>query len=227
MIGRNQVPWVECDVAECERLGVPVLRRYSGGGTVFHDLGNSLYSIMTPRDEFSRSRFGPLICAAFARRGLALQVNERHDLLLGGLKVSGSAFRITRDRAYHHGTMLRRSDLGLLQRVLRSPHTGCLGVTVSSVPSAVGNLGVPHGVFVEAMLELLPGSSVHEVDEASAGAEVAADMRQLASWDWTFGKGPRFGLAIGGTQYTVENGLVGGATRFDTQFIASRTPAPG
>ncbi|KAJ5224115.1 hypothetical protein N7468_008657 [Penicillium chermesinum] len=141
VIGRNQNPWLETDLRALYNDRRPTtsdsdaalyVRRRSGGGAVFHDEGNLNYSVISPRTSFTRNKHAEMVVNALHRVGaLGTSVNERHDIVLASKeqdrgstprKVSGSAFKLTRDRALHHGTCLLDSpnihDLG---RFLRSP----------------------------------------------------------------------------------------------------------
>jgi lipoate---protein ligase len=100
------------------------LRRYSGGGTVYHDLGNANFSIRMPRHEFNRQTYAEMIVRAIERKGVSgCKVTQRGDIAMhkgeDGYKVSGSAYKVAKDMAYHHGTMLLGSDLNELRKALR------------------------------------------------------------------------------------------------------------
>ncbi|GFU24096.1 lipoyltransferase 1, mitochondrial [Trichonephila clavipes] len=89
VIGRHQNPWVECSVNFCEANNINIARRNSGGGTVYHDLGNLNFSFMTPRKKYDRKRNLELICESVRRKWLVnLNISERHDILYNESKVS-------------------------------------------------------------------------------------------------------------------------------------------
>lgn len=178
VIGRNQNPWLETDLKRLqeglepegdESLGVRIrasgtrqrptpidlIRRRSGGGTVFHDDGNLNYSVIVPNSKtFKRSTHAEMVVHALAplspRYGFSeLKVNDRHDIVMKGkddtvqwLKVSGSAYKITKGRALHHGTLLFSSPyLQNISGLLRSRGRGLIQAKgVESVRSQVGNL---------------------------------------------------------------------------------------
>lgn len=165
VIGRNQNPWLETDLRALYNDRRPgagnneaalYVRRRSGGGAVFHDEGNLNYSVISPRTSFTRNKHAEMVVRALHRVGAVnTSVNERHDIVMtpaegshGDInepptrKVSGSAFKLTRHRALHHGTCLLDSpnihDLG---RFLRSPARGSIQAKgVESVRSPVGNI---------------------------------------------------------------------------------------
>ncbi|MBF0360237.1 MAG: lipoate--protein ligase family protein [Oligoflexia bacterium] len=143
VIGRFQNPWLECDLCSMQQESVHLVRRQSGGGTVFHDLGNLNFSIICSKKIFDKRRNLQMISSALNNDFmLNISLNERDDLLLEGKKISGSAFRFLKDRVLHHGTLLIESDLNKLRRMLKSPisHLIIESRGVSSVPSKVINI---------------------------------------------------------------------------------------
>lgn len=180
VIGRNQNPWLETHLGALKqaRTGdaddikstdeVLYVRRRSGGGAVFHDEGNLNYSVISPRDSFTRNKHAEMVVRALQRIGaINTSVNERHDIVLRqdvdaakrqsaaagvedppqeasprALKVSGSAFKLTRHRALHHGTCLLDSpNIHQISAFLRSPARPYIKARgVESVRSSVGNI---------------------------------------------------------------------------------------
>ena len=190
VIGRNQNPWLEVDLnllknpRACDGTvkldgkvstlpweNVPLVRRRSGGGTVFHDEGNVNYCVICPTANFTRDKHAEMVTRAIRGSNLRARVNERHDIVLdqGGfvkekdwpdmmdmhrtvfdpnckekppLKVSGSAYKMTRQRCLHHGTCLLASgDLPGILRYLRSPSRPFIKARgVESVGSSIGNV---------------------------------------------------------------------------------------
>lgn len=195
VIGRNQNPWLEVNLGilnavklgkakEIEPLAigsVDLVRRRSGGGTVFHDEGNVNWSIICPPANFTRDKHAEMVVRALRKLGIdRARVNERHDIVLDQshrkydtdpqdmhktpytfddaagprpLKVSGSAYKLTRRRALHHGTCLLASpNLHIIPKYLHSPakpHLRARGV--ESVSSPVGNIGLVNDVFEESI----------------------------------------------------------------------------
>jgi len=194
VIGRNQNPWTEVNLGilhaaqdgdqtpedtEPPAIGdVDLVRRRSGGGTVFHDEGNVNWSIICPRTDFTRDKHAEMVVRALRKLGVdRARVNERHDIVLdqgsqkraadpedthaspytadeGGpkpLKVSGSAYKLTRARALHHATTLLASpNLNIIPQYLRSPAKNFIQAKgVESVSSPVGNIGLDVGKFQE------------------------------------------------------------------------------
>lgn len=100
---------------------INLVRRRSGGGTVYHDLGNTNYSVMTSRLAFDKDKVSDCIVSALKRSfNLPAFYKERNDIWVDGRKVSGSAFKIASGGAYHHGTMLLHANLDNLEACLQS-----------------------------------------------------------------------------------------------------------
>ena len=92
VIGRHQNPWAECDLLQANSEGVDIARRKSGGGTVYHDMGNINISFFTTRKGYNRKANLELIAKAMNKFGLNIKVNERDDLLNNGFKVRNELF---------------------------------------------------------------------------------------------------------------------------------------
>ncbi|CAX41210.1 lipoate biosynthesis protein, putative [Candida dubliniensis CD36] len=160
VIGKNQNPWQEVNLPVLNSLGIPMLRRRSGGGTVVHDLGNVNYSYMTTKANFDRHKFASYIVEAVNRASprFKIETNERGDIvsekLLGlNYKISGSAYKLSKGKSYHHGTMLLKSKLDILGKLLHRDEKQ-LGVvdskmSIPSVKSKVINLEMSSDQFID------------------------------------------------------------------------------
>ncbi|KAB5596281.1 Lipoate-protein ligase A [Ceratobasidium theobromae] len=200
----DQNPWKEINQAALRESGVEFVRRRSGGGTVYHDLGNTNYSIMVPRQTFDRVTNAELVASALNSQEINIPawVNERHDIVVHGKKIR-SAYKIISQRAYHHGTMLISAELGSLGMLLRNTKTSLLTKGVESVRSPVANLvtfspNVTHEMFVDAVVQAFqakyyPDESIPFSETTRCiPAEVEAGAKELRDWDWRFGQTPEF-----------------------------------
>jgi lipoyltransferase/lipoate-protein ligase len=166
VVGRNQNPWVEVNLRLVQKgLDIPgkayaepisLVRRRSGGGTVFHDEGNVNYSVICPTAAFDRNKHAQMVVRALHRLGVSrAKVNERHDIILDPgegaqqadekpYKISGSAYKLTRLRSLHHGTCLLSSpNINLISQYLRSPAKPFIKARgVESVSSPIANVNV-------------------------------------------------------------------------------------
>ncbi len=224
VIGRYQNPWIECRATEIARDGVRLARRQSGGGTVWHDRGNLCFTFMSASPLMDRSANIALAVRALRNLGLDARANERLDILVDGRKVSGSAFRESSGRSFHHGTLLVRSDLKALERYLAPGGPARRAKGVKSVRSPVANLTDSlSDLTIEKVEEALAteaagawGSAAIEDLDAEAfsnHAETAAYRAMLASREWRFGASPSFArrLEAGSAALTLE--IEGGAVR--------------
>ncbi len=160
IVGRNQTIEAEVDEEYCRRQGIEVIRRMSGGGTVYHDRGNINYAFITDKDAvpvLDRDFTTPIV-EALASLGIRATVGARKELLCDGYKISGTASHVTRTRQLFHGTLLYDSDLNALSLALRGDRSR-RGKGVPSVPSPVANLKArrPETETTEGFLDLLIG----------------------------------------------------------------------
>ncbi|KAI6226426.1 Lipoyltransferase 1, mitochondrial [Aphelenchoides fujianensis] len=232
VIGRHQNAWLEADVRFVRERGIQLVRRYSGGGTVYHDLGkptghliilpllrllgNLNVAILTTHKRHHRPRNLANIAGWLNDRfGLKIELNKRDDLLLqpGDRKISGTAARIARGRAYHHLTLLVNPDMPALRRSLQSPFHSLIetNATRSVRAKAVGQLvDEQPALNVQALIPaLIDGFKrlaeevefldvddvIRSMDEEDA-RKVEETERELRSDEWTFGKSPKFRLLL-------------------------------
>ncbi|KAH8927708.1 Lipoyltransferase and lipoate-protein ligase [Atractiella rhizophila] len=195
VIGRNQNPWKEIDLRLLSKLNIPFIRRKSGGGTVYHDLGNTNYCVLTSRATFDRNTNAEMVARALKKKfGIQAFVNERHDVCL------------TTQRAYHHGSMLLHADLSSLRGLLSPLRDRITTKGVLSVSSKVTNLRsynpqLDHDTFVSAVADEFRETNgtddkILEVDETCLpeGSEeyINTTIQELQSWEWQYGQTPEF-----------------------------------
>lgn len=204
VIGRSQNPWVECKTDKMEEDGVYLARRQSGGGAVFHDLGNTNFTFLSPKEEYDQDANFQIIINALKKLGIEATQSGRNDMQVGERKISGSAFKHAIDRSFHHGTLLVNANMQKLGDYL-NPHPLKLQAKgIKSVRSRVANLvefndTVTHESLSDAIIEAFceyygQTVEVEELDEASLKSEPHLNKyyEQMADWDWRFGKTPAF-----------------------------------
>ena len=207
IIGKFQSAWRECEVQKMEDEKVNLVRRPSGGGAVYQDLGNSIFTFLSPKsDKNSIDANNGILLDALKSYGIDAVATGRNDLHVDGRKVSGAAFRNTRDRSLHHGTILLNLDMTALSRYLTPNKVKLQSKGVSSVEAHVLNLQtrvptITHEGIGEALVNSFfkaHGSTcaVEDIDtDAILKAEphVRQVAAQLEDWDWRFGsKEPSF-----------------------------------
>ena len=110
VIGRNQNAWKECKVESLEENGGHLARRLSGGGAVYHDLGNLNFTFLVSKENYSIDRQLEVIVKAVQKLGAKAEKSGRNDILIDGKKFSGNAFYRHGDHCYHHGTIMVAVD---------------------------------------------------------------------------------------------------------------------
>ncbi|MDD3254108.1 MAG: lipoate--protein ligase [Lachnospiraceae bacterium] len=186
VIGYNQNPWRECKVEQLTADGGHLVRRLSGGGAVFHDLGNLNFTFVARKQNYDVARQSEVILRAVRSFGIPAVRNGRNDLTADGRKFSGNAFYRTGDRCYHHGTILLRADKAEMSRYLTVSKEKLQSKGVESVRSRVVNLE-----------EYVPELTVEELEQAliRAFGEVYGGSGESRSGDdgSSFGRGVHSG----------------------------------
>ncbi|XP_052802395.1 lipoyltransferase 1, mitochondrial-like isoform X2 [Mya arenaria] len=205
VIGRHQNPWVECNVPYCELFSVKVARRKSGGGAVYHDDGNVNVSFITDRSLYNRrANLQSVVDALADKWAIPLSINDREDILIYNKnKVSGTASKLSRDKSYHHFTLLCKADRIRMSSILHSNMEGVSSKATKSTPAPVGNLSdhqpnvdfdsVVH-VISEAYIkdrQNLNITNVNPLDEIMFPG-VTKHAEELMTWGWIYGKTPHF-----------------------------------
>ena len=156
VIGRNQNCWKECRVSELEADGGHLVRRLSGGGAVYHDLGNLNFTFCMRKEDADVDRQLQVIIEAVASFGLTAEKTGRNDIAINGQKFSGNAFFDSKGCYYHHGTLLLNVDTAFMSRFLNPSKAKLQSKGVSSVRSRVVNLSslCPH-ITVDTMKQAM------------------------------------------------------------------------
>lgn len=224
IIGKNQNPWKECDLAAMDRDGVQLVRRITGGGAVYHDSGNLNFSFIAGEGRYDLEKQLNLILRAVRSFGIPCEFSGRNDLLADGRKFSGNAFCTRQGIKQHHGTLLIASDMSRLQNYLQVDPRKMKAKGVDSVRSRVCNLSdFTQDVTVESMLaairtayESIYGPVADFAPTPEEVAQVVPYYQKQSSWQWRMGKTPQFDLELdtrfpwGGVQmlFTLKNSLV-------------------
>ena len=192
VIGRNQNPWKECRTALLTEEGGHLARRLSGGGAVFHDLGNLNFTFLMPAADYDLPRQLTVIERACQSLGIPAERSGRNDLLADGRKFSGNAFYQHAGKAYHHGTLMVDVDLDRVQRYLSPSKAKLAAKGVDSVRSRVVNLKefVPDLTVDDLKTALVSAfASVYDVGTSPACPPIRKNLPNLSlrdqSADWS------------------------------------------
>lgn len=197
VIGRNQNAWKEVRVPDLEKDGGHLVRRLSGGGAVYHDLGNLNFTFLVNQDDYDVARQTEVILQAVRSFGIPAERTGRNDITVDGRKFSGNAFYKSGNNAYHHGTLLVHVDMDNLARYLNVPQQKLTSKGVSSVRARVVNLqelcpSLTIGALKDALVAALGsvyGAEPEKLpDSRIDGEKVAAGREKFASWDWIYGR---------------------------------------
>ena len=205
IFGNHQSPFQEINFELASRQGIQLIRRISGGGTVYHDAGNLNFSFITAFGEEKLDYFKILlhpIVTTLRRLGVPVERSDKNNIMLKGKKISGNSQHANMRRMLSHGTLLFDSDLQMLRRVLQSKLDILRSRAVASIPSSVTNISdwLAGTVDLKTFLtELKAGLSdsfgdLAEVQLSSADWDAVHQLAEekYRSWGWTYGRSPEF-----------------------------------
>ena len=197
VIGRNQNAWKECKVEILEENGGHLARRLSGGGAVYHDLGNLNFTFLVSKENYSIDRQLEVIVTAVQKLGAKAEKSGRNDILIDGKKFSGNAFYEQEKHCYHHGTLMMNVNKEMLSKYLTVSKEKLQSKGVDSVKSRVTNLVdyIPD-LTLEALKKALReafeevyGLTSNECKmEDLDQKEIEMRTKHFSSWDWRFGR---------------------------------------
>ena len=186
VIGRNQNPWAELKVEDFLRSGGRLARRLSGGGAVYHDLGNLNFTFIVPKTAFDIPRQLNVVAMAVAAFGVQVAASGRNDLTAAGRKFSGNAFYKAGSTAYHHGTLLVKSDTEQLSKYLTVDEQKLETKGVKSVPARVVNLSELAEINVDTLTDAMCRAFAHVYGAAPAWLDErmldGASIARLTDW---------------------------------------------
>jgi len=204
VVGSHQNMIEEINLEYANDAGIQVARRLSGGGAVFHDLGNLNYSVLVHSDEmrWDIKRMADPVVDALTRLGVDVRGNQRNDLLIDGKKFSGSSQFIKGQRLLHHGTMLFSSDLNVLSQSLKARNDQIESRSLKSVRSKVTHIvehysDVTINKFIPELTEVLREYLHFEEFELSdEDMEAISRLKEekYATWEWIYGRSPEFSV---------------------------------
>lgn len=240
VVGQNQNAEVEIHRAFIEEHDIRVVRRTTGGGAVYHDLGNLNYSFITDvenSETLTMDRFTLPVVNALRHMGLQAEASGRNDILVAGHKVSGTAQRVIGGRILHHGTLLFHTDPAMIASALHVDPDKFRSRAAKSVRSRVGNIAdyLPEPMdineFWQRLRQELLGSTLCQGNLPDGAQDDIAALKtgKYDTWEWTFGRSPQYNMVKKGCWEggileicaTVENGHIADIS-FYGDFLSTR-----
>ncbi len=204
VVGKHQNALAEINYRFVRENNITVARRISGGGTVFHDDGNVNFAFIknvgSPA-EISFKMFTSPVVDALAKLGIQATTSGRNDLLIEGLKISGNAEHVYKNRVLHHGTLLFSSDLKNLGQAIKVFPGKYESKAVQSNRSQVANISsflkTPMKIeeFNQFLLDFQlekPGVKMYELNENDIQTIQQFSEEKFSTWDWNFGYSPKY-----------------------------------
>lgn len=201
VIGNNQNAYAEVDRDYAESNGISVSRRLTGGGAVFHDMGNVNFSFIIPSDGkgIDFVRYTMPIIKSLNKMGLNAELSGRNDILVDGMKVSGNAQCVRNGKVLHHGTLLYCADLGDVAAVLKVDPSKLRSKGIKSVKSRVGNIKD----FMNTDMDVTEFMKRIEADfEGQRRAFTSDEVSEItklrnskfSTWEWIWGRSKAYEL---------------------------------
>lgn len=195
IIGKNQNAYAEINEPFVRSKGIKVVRRLTGGGAVFHDLGNVNYTCIVPRESgqtLDFARFAMPVIGALRALGVPAEFSGRNDITIEGKKVSGNAQCVRGGKMMHHGTLLFRSDMTDLAGALNVDPEKIQAKGIKSVRARVGNIGdyLPdYDVlsFKHYLEEFFEGEKRGFTEEEEKEIALLTE-KKYSTWEWNFGE---------------------------------------
>lgn len=205
VIGKHQNAMAEINLPFVREKGIMVVRRISGGGTVYHDPGNLNFAFITNGHEgnlVDYRKFTEPVIGALGELGLDVRLGKRNELLLDGRKISGTASHVYKQRVLHHGTLLFSSRMEDLSEALRVQSDAFESRAVKSVPSRVTNIR-DHLVdkmdvtdfqnhILGYILRSMEGAVPYALNKKDLGAINGLRESRFTKWEWNFGYSPKY-----------------------------------
>ncbi|MFB5088727.1 lipoate--protein ligase [Psychrobacillus sp. PGGUH221] len=207
IIGRNQNTVEEINTDFVEKNGIIPVRRLSGGGAVYHDLGNLNYSFLTKDDGDSFRNFKKFtqpVIDALGKMGVTAELSGRNDILAEGKKISGNAQYSTRGRMFSHGTLMFDTEIDAVVSALKVSKEKIESKGIKSIRSRVTNISdlMENPMTIEQFRSEILASIFGGAENVQYWELTEEDWKNIhklseeryQQWDWNYGKSPKFNI---------------------------------
>lgn len=239
IVGKHQNTLAEINLDYVEQKEIKVVRRLSGGGAVFHDLGNLNFTFVATGEKHELvdfQKFTLPILEVLQKMDIEAKFEGRNDLTIEGRKFSGNAEHVYKNRVLHHGTLLFSSEMSELTAALNVDPSKFSDKAIKSVRSRVTNieehLKSPltvlefRDLIMKHIIETTPGAEVYVFDGEDVKAIEKLRDEKYSTWDWNFGYSPRYNFhksikTAGGkleVSLEVQNGIIEKARFYGDYF---------
>lgn len=216
VVGKNQNTEAEINKNFVKEHNINVVRRTTGGGAVYHDLGNLNYSFITDAEKSKKNtleKFTSPIVDSLKVLGISAEASGRNDILIEGLKISGTAQRLYKNRILHHGTLLFNANPSMIAGALNVDAEKFKDKSAKSVRSRVGNIkdfleqDMSLEEFWEYLKESLLGNGMTETTLNSEELEAVKKLKQekYDTWEWNYGNSPKYSKR---NKYKYDGGII-------------------
>ncbi|HUX58672.1 MAG TPA: lipoate--protein ligase [Bacteroidales bacterium] len=208
IIGKHQSAHREVNTKFVSENDIPVIRRISGGGTVFHDRGNLNFTFIRQSEtgkQVDFRKYTKPVIDFLLTLGVEAKFEGKNDLRVGGLKISGNAEHVFRKRVLHHGTLLFSSSMDMLKNSLRKDTSCYSSRAVGSNPSSVINLNeivscfqdihVFRSEMMNYFLETFQDSVVYQLLQSEREKAELLASSKYKTWEWNWAYGPEYHYA--------------------------------
>ena len=228
VIGKHQNTLKEINLDFIRETGIPVIRRISGGGTVYHDLGNLNYTLIATGTNSEKlidfHKFTAPIRNFLSTLGIQSEFEGKNNLTINGQKFSGNSAHVFKKRVMHHGTLLFDTNLVQLEKTILPPRLKIQDKAVQSVRARVGNirehLPSDHSVsqfrnrFKNFLLNYFQISVIRSLSPADKSEIENLADKKYKQWEWNYGYSPAYtfqnevdGVSL---KLSVKNGIING-----------------
>lgn len=230
IVGKHQNTFAEVNLDFVNKNHIPVIRRMSGGGTVYHDLGNINFTMITSESNSEKlidfRKFTEPIILFLKKLGLEATFEGKNNLKVDGRKISGNSAHVMKNKIMHHGTLLFNTNLKTLENSIKPPKTNITDKAVKSVRASVSNIfnelngKMPFEEFrYELQLFLINYFNIEMIYPLSNQEKLQIEKLTHAKyrkWEWNYGYSPAYEVSnkatmrgkLVSTRFIVKNGLI-------------------